>query len=868
MDANKIIEELTRRFAAPLPEFYRRRIVFWFDEDGEFDEFFDRIELEGVKLVRQTKTNNFAVKKLLAKDEPDANFLVYRPFSVPDEENWLLDMELYGETFRADRVSIQMETSGLSANEALRDCVKKYRKFFNSSRLCKALKARNVVPSSADRLETAIMATLAKTEKSTPDAVVKATLKAGRVADENAIYQKFVEYGIVDSFWRMVRLRSGYPKEEGQTPDLAEFATHLTLTAASQTAPGELFAGLQNRVSFPHRSYCYGFVSDWIHSDDASDLKEIAREVERDLKPDLSKLFGHFLVSEIENTEVFPCVNEVILGKLASGIDEDDADEIVRTVEKRRARAWYDEFKDYYECVLSLAKMKAFYRAHEAGFHTLEPTKVWEEYTSEYYVMDTYYREFHERYFNIENSAYHETLTDLFKDVRDKVEGLYSNWFLGALGENWTNASEENLSEHGRILEVPLQTDFYRDYVASASAKIYVVVSDALRYEVAAALAKRLETDPKMKANVALKSVQGIFPTITPFGMAALLPHQKLTVETKNGKLAVLVDGISADVENREKILKAAEPASVALKYAELVDMKGAERQARVKGMKVVYIYHDAIDHAGHNDDASVFQACKAAIEQIENTARIIANEWGGANIVITADHGFLYTNKPLAESDKAEKTTEKNLEVEVGRRYAIMKKGAAPALLAPVKFVDPDAPFDAFTPRSVLRIALSGGGSKQYVHGGASLQEMVVPVIEYHFLRNQSKTYLNNKSKYDSRPVEIKLLSAIRKIGNKSFALNFYQSEPVGGALQPATYRLYFVDAANQPVSDEPKIIADKTGDESRDREFRVRFHLKERKFDAADDYYLVVVDEDGRETLRETFQIDVPLAFDDFGF
>ena len=868
MDANKIIEELNRRFAAPLLEFYRRRIVFWFDEDGEFDELFDSIKLDGVKSVRLTKTNNFAVKKRLAQDEPDDNFLVYRPFSVPDEENWLLDMELYSESFRADRVSLQMEAAGLSANEALRDCVKKYQKFFNSSRLCKALKARNVDPRTADQLETAIMATLAKTEKTSVDAIIKATLKAGRVADENAIYQKFVEYGIVDSFWRMVRLRSGYPKEEGQTPDLAEFATHLTLTAASQTAPGELFAGLQNRVSFPHRNYCYGFVSDWIHSDDANDLKEIAREVERDLKPDLSKLFGHFLVSEIENTEVFPCVNEVILGKLASGIDEDDADEIVRTVEKRRARAWYDEFKDYYECVLLFAKMKAFYRAHEAGFHTLEPPKVWEEYTSEYYVMDSYYGEFHAHYLNVKNQ-YHETLSELFKNVKENVEALYSNWFLTNLGENWTNASEDNLREYGRILEVPLQTDFYRDYVASAPAKIYVVVSDALRYEVAATLAKRLETDPKMKANVALKSVQGIFPTTTPFGMAALLPHQKLTVDVKNDKLAVLVDGISSDSENREKILRAAKPASVAIKYSELINMKGAERQARVKGMKVVYIYHDEIDSKGHKaDDASVFSLCKTAIEQIENTVRIIANEWGGANIVITADHGFLYTDEPLAESNKTEKTVDKNLEVEVGRRYEVVKKDANPEFLMHVKFVDPDAPLDAFAPRSVLQIALSGGGSKRYVHGGASLQEMVVPVIEYHFLRNQSKEYLINKSKYDSKPVEIKLLSAIRKIGNKTFALNFYQTEPVGGPLQPATYRLYFVDAANQPVSDEQKIVADKTGDESRDREFRVHFHLKERKFDAADDYYLIVVDEDGRETLRETFQIDVPLAFDDFGF
>lgn len=866
MNANKIVKELNRRFAAPLPEFYPRRIVFWIDEDGEFNKLFDSIKLDGVKSVRLTKTNNFAVKKLLANDDPKSDYLVYRPFSVSDEENWLLDMQLYSETFRADLVSLQMEAAGIPATETLRERVKKYRKFFDAPTLCKAFKSRNAVPSTPNQLDAAIMATLAGVEKTSPDAIVKATLKAGRDADENAIYRKFVEYEIDESFWRMVERRVGYPKDESQKPNLAELAVSLTLTAATQTTPQELFDGFQDRVSFPHQSYCYDFVSDWLRSDDASDFYEIAREVEGSLN--LTRLFSSLEVSELERTEVFPCVDEVILSKIASGIDEDDADEIVRVVEKRRVSPWYDEFKDYYECIFQFAKMKAFYRAHETGFHTQEPEKVWEEYVSDYYLMDSYYSEFHARYYDIEN-RYHETLTELFKSVKERVEALYSNWFLVNLGENWSNASEDNLGEYGRIREVPIQTNFYRDCVASASAKIYVVVSDALRYEVAATLTKRLESDAKLKIDVVLKTTQAVFPTITPFGMAALLPHKKLTVELKNGKLAVLADGIPSDADNREKILKSVEPASVALKYSELVAMKGVERQARVKGMKVVYIYHDAIDAAGHNDDASVFKACETAIEQIRNMVRIIVNEWGGANIAITADHGFLYTNEPLNEYDKTEKTTSKDYDVEIGRRYAILKKGAKPEFLAPVKFLDPDAPFDAFAPRGVQRLALGGGGSTRYVHGGASLQEMVVPVIECHALRNQYKEYRKNKDKYDAKSVEIKLLSAIRKVSNKTFALDFYQTEPVGGALQPATYRIFFVDAANQPVSDERKIVADKTDPEPRDRKFHILFNLKERKFDAADDYYLVVVEEaNGRELLRETFQIDVPLAFDDFGF
>ena len=63
----------------------------------------------------------------------------------------------------------------------------------------------------------------------------------------------------------------------------------------------------------------------------------------------------------------------------------------------------------------------------------------------------------------------------------------------------------------------------------------------------------------------------------------------------------------------------------------------------------------------------------KKAIEEIKNMVRIIANEWGGANILITADHGFLYTYSPLNEDDKVDKTGFIDRIVEYGRRFAII---------------------------------------------------------------------------------------------------------------------------------------------------------------------------------------------------
>ena len=150
-------------------------------------------------------------------------------------------------------------------------------------------------------------------------------------------------------------------------------------------------------------------------------------------------------------------------------------DTITQIVEKRRTCVWYDDVKNYYEGILQVAKMQAFFKEHSAGFHTVEPAKVWKEYTTEYYIMDTYYREFHKTYSeSLKN--YHEELSDLFTHVMEKVEGLYSTWFLGQLGNNWSDACADNLREYGRVLEVPQQMDFYRQKIAASGSKVYVIM--------------------------------------------------------------------------------------------------------------------------------------------------------------------------------------------------------------------------------------------------------------------------------------------------------------------------------------------------------------------------------------------------------
>ena len=672
MDTDKVIQDLNRRFAAPLPEFYQRRIIFWYDEDKEFEDKLDEVVLENAKVVALTGNNAFSVKKLLSVDDLTTNYLVYSPlaYNRPDD-NWLLDIELYSEEFRADLISIWMDEMGLASNPAMRKQVKHYRAYFNAKDRRLKISAQNKVPATPAQLHMAVMAAICGLKDAQPNQILRSVFRAGLDLNHNAVYQDFVKYHADGGFWAMVRQGCGFSEEE---PDLGRLAIHLLLTAATRTMRQEYLAGLDGFISMPRQAYCYDFISEWLHSNDIGQLYDVARYVEDEAR--LHQRFEKLTVDDLVGTECFPCINEVILTKLMTEISDHiiDVDTITGAVEKRRTCAWYEPFENFYDGILQVANMQNFFKEHSAGFHTAEAKGIWKEYTESYYQMDTYYRLFHLSFQkSLETSNI--LLDDLFKHVVDKVEGLYTHWFLGELGNNWSDVCADELAAYGKVLEVPQQEEFYCSRIKTSDTKVFVIISDAMRYEVAAAMADQLRRETQSK--VSLGSMQSIF-----------------------------------------------------------------------------------------------------------------------------------------------------------------------------------------------IRIKMNGGGMN-FVHGGISLQEMVVPVIEYHYLRNDSMEYKRNKQKYDTKPVTVNLLSANRKISNMIFSLNFYQKDAVGANREAVTYQVYFTDENGRQISDVQKIIADKTSDNGAERTFRCQFNLKSLKYSNTATYYLVIADEQGLQMpQREPFQIDIAFAVDEFDF
>ena len=145
-------------------------------------------------------------------------------------------------------------------------------------------------------------------------------------------------------------------------------------------------------------------------------------------------------------------------------------------------------------------------------------------------------------------------------------------------------------------------------------------------------------------------------------------------------------------------------------------------------------------------------------------------------------------------------------------------------------------------------------GSGIQYVHGGTSLQETIVPLIHVSELRSE-------KLKDQVGPVEVRLKSITRKITNRSFTLDFEQMEKVGENKQAITCETYIVDESGEKVSNEYKFIANSSSDDLDTRITKIRFTLKNIQFDRNKPYFLILknVEKDDEYIEREQFNIDI---------
>lgn len=859
MDIEKI---LIQKFAAPLKDNYKRRIIFWKDPEREFEDAAEGLNIEGVELLKLNGSNYFEAKKRILRDAPEQNFLIYDPCLESGAPGGVIvDIELYSEIFHADLASMRMEELRIPNNEKLRRAVKKYLKFFNNKdRLGKFASFGTKYKDEAD-IDLNVLTVLTGAKNNSPEDVIRAVLKQGFILDENEALIHIEKFGDTAAWYDLTERTCGISRGDLDEDYLFTLAARLIITALSANMGEAALSPWREYICPEHAPFCYSLVHEWTSGEDEDYLK-IAREVENRL--DIPNKFAELEPADFKEADCLPCINESILKVYLSQISEQTikSDEIKPVIEKRRSLKWYGKFENYFEAVLQAAEMDKFLKSFKHLIRGMTSYDVmWKQYVNEFMFMDTHFRRFHTAFEKCLKTDPSSDLSDLLKNAAEYADNLYKNGYLKVLTEEWIELASEQLEQAGALENgIETQDRFYNAYVRpvlkNENNKAFVIISDALRYEIGCELCKKLNSETK--GNAEIKSMQSAIPSITKLGMASLLPHNKLTLDKNFNPLC---DNISTQSRaERQKVLQTVNKDNAAVGAADFFAMTREERRNVVKAAQTVYIYHNKIDAAGDKPQSEneTGQACEEAVKDIINIVKIITGELSGTNIFITADHGFIYTLEPLPEHEKISNEIPEEDIIEKGRRYIIAKTHKDESGFVEIPLTQWFSDWCDYSARGILKIKMSGGGEK-YVHGGISLQELVIPVITYKNVKHSSKKFVEVKK------AQIAYIGTTKRITNTIFKLDFNQTEAVGEKIAPAEYEVYIVDDKGTLVSDVKKVIADNADTHAPNRSFKERFTLKSVNFDKNAPYYLIIKELSKGVTIQKiTFKIDVAFEND----
>jgi len=310
--------------------------------------------------------------------------------------------------------------------------------------------------------------------------------------------------------------------------------------------------------------------------------------------------------------------------------------------------------------------------------------------------------------------------------VADRAYAAYAN----ALNDRFF----ERIAASGslELPGAPYVTDRLDEAIWQGRGRRAVVIIDALRFDCA------VELSAALGDGVDVEAVRAPLPTITPVGMTALLPRGvgEVTLEIAGSSLRPRIAGRNmADRANRLRVL-----ADFGADCRDIEALEGVPRKPADLGELLVVFGHDDVDQLGHSDGTALVRHVEAEVVRL---ARLVErlHRWGYPEVHVVTDHGFIL----LDEHHIPEEVAFDRAWCQVlKQRFAIVP---AAAHLPLTTF---ELPWD-----SELRVAVPPGlsffkGESAFSHGGASLQELVIP-------------HLVSRSQSAQRPVgvEVRVTSA-----------------------------------------------------------------------------------------------------------
>lgn len=804
-----------------------RTVIFWYDEQGEYtvSDLEETLAEQPIHIRQLTRNNFFTLKLEIELEKKKESFLLYADFAKPAiEDNFLLDMELYGTEFKADTNALLAEQLQVS-DAILRPLIKEYEEFFKSAERKNKLK-KVVPPNATDReIEYAMLAVLTGAPVANMEEITRYLLVRGLQEDLNEVYKAISKRFSTNRMWELL---TGYFGLNSNNLTLQYLMEHVLYAHFKRHAQFEE-QSLQEKYETTRGNVCALFIDDWLHTKESEVevLETYMKEIEQRFS--IIDVLRERPIEQFADISTFPIIDHLLINRLTVELlhQTSNFDAWKEILNKRLKMHWAkrnERIRNLLKVMIDavdLTKYKMFLKQYD----TREPLYV--QYTSELYLIDQAYRRFMMGFLQLENK-------EMLEKLAEQLTNWYENKYLLKI------AQETNyLLEAAEVGKLPKQAKFYKEVLQpileKESTRVFVIISDAVRYEVGAELVSRLNL--RSNGFASISPLVANMPTYTQLGMASLIPHKQLTI-TENG--IVLADGQPTNgLANRIKILQNAHPEAIAYRLTDLLDWSRATADENLKGKRLVYLYHDVIDAAGDSakSERDTYIAAERAIKELSIAVDRLS-KLQAKRIFITADHGFLY-QYPKIENDVKVASVKGEI-IDSNRRFAVghhllIDDGAI------------NVPDDFSTLEGVETVIAKGvnrfigGGGLQFVHGGATPQEVIVPLIDY---RRTSQ----------SLPVEISVAMPKRVITGYRIQVPIYQEQSISLEFKARTIRAAFY-LNDERISNEIEWTFDMVG-ENHERTEQLIFNLVENYYPTGQtcELRMVTVEDEKVTPYRET--------------
>lgn len=852
------------------------RIVFWHDPEREFTEILPDLELPAVTLIKLDEVGALKAKIRLERDDPEGKYLLYSPHEEPDFDNdWLLDIRLYSRSFRADRASIILDDLGL-AHQSMRLHISQRRKFFDNKERLQKLK-QLVSPTDDElALDRKMLAVVIRADQPELFNILRTMFDAVAQGDDidldeaPAAWAQIEKFDLDSSFWQLVRGAFGYTDED---PNLRNLLIRLFVADFARKLDAELPTALQSLL-LPSSGAANALVCIGQWRDSASKGRSynlLAEAVAARIH--LDTYLPAFDIEQLIDVATFRDVEKAIVNRLLERVSATaeiiDREDIRAVAGRRQAQHWVASTSvpepqrkaryAAYEAIALAAELLALRNEYASGFDYETPVAMYQAYEDSLYQFDQLYRCFCENADRAEAQGWH-----FLKQLREDIDAVYCNWYLTKLSLAWGKHLEAGLLTSWQLEGIPNQYEFYARHLkprveAGENRRVFVIISDAFRYEVAQELTRELNGKYRFEAQ--LGSQLGVLPSYTALGMASLLPHATVSYKD-NGD--VLADGKpTASLDQRHAILAAVD--GLAIKAEDLTALTKEAGREKVADHRVVYIYHNEIDARGDSasTESGTFDAARKAIEDVADLVRYIINNLNGNYVLVTADHGFLFTETAPDGTDRSKLVNKPAGAVKAKKRYLIGRnlgddESAWHGRTETTARAAGDMEF--WIPKAGNRFHFVGGA--RFVHGGAMLQEIVVPIVTVKHARS-----VRGRERTRTRQVTVQVLGTTHRITAPMHRFKLVQMEAVSDRVKRTKLKVAVYDG-DDPVTNIETVTFDSASGSLDERQKDVILTLQDRPYDKRTPYRLVLRDSDTNiEQQSVNVIIDRAIA-DDFDF